>query len=266
MNNVEIGISTASLFKKQYNEDAVVTLNEIDTRVCEIFLESYCEYNEEYGRFLAPKLGNLKVHSLHTLTTQFEPLLFSDNDRAYKDSVSAFTDVLKTGYILGAKNYTMHGRARFRKASNYDNYAEVAEYFNKLIDICEKYDIEMCLENVEWAFYNRPGFFTEIKKGCPRLKGVLDIKQAKISGYDYTLYLEEMGKDINTVHLSDFDDLGKGCVPGKGNFDYLTLFKRLKDVDFKGNMLIEVYAEGFKTKEELQQGLIYLRNIKEKVF
>ena len=36
-------------------------------------------------------------------------------------------------------------------------------YFNKLIDLCEKYDVNMCLENVEWAFYNKPGFFTQVK-------------------------------------------------------------------------------------------------------
>ena len=37
---MEIGVSTASLFKRQYNEDALITLNEIDARVCEIFLKS----------------------------------------------------------------------------------------------------------------------------------------------------------------------------------------------------------------------------------
>ena len=38
---MEIGVSTASLFKRQYNEDALITLNEIDARVCEIFLGTY---------------------------------------------------------------------------------------------------------------------------------------------------------------------------------------------------------------------------------
>lgn len=263
---VEIGISTASLFKKQYNEDAIPTLNQIDTRVCEVFLESYCEYNPKFAQLLATKLGDLKVHSIHTMTTQFEPTLFTDNERAYNDAFSAFEDVLKSSKILGATNYTMHGRARFRKNSNYDNYKEVAFYFNKIIDLCEKYNVNMCLENVEWAFYNRPGFFKEVKKDCPRLKGVLDIKQAYLSGYDYTDYLYEMGGDINTVHLCDRDSMGKGCMPGKGVFDFETLFKQLKDIGFKGNMLIEVYDNAFKEISELKQSLDVMREIKEKVF
>ncbi len=266
MIDVEIGISTASLFKKQYNEDAIPTLNSIDTRVCEVFLESYYEYNENYANFILPKFGDMSVHSVHTLTTQFEPTLFSDNERAYNDSVKAFENVLKVCRIIGAKNYTMHGRARFRKSSNYDNYPEIAKYFDKLIDLCEIYGVDMCLENVEWAFYNRPGFFTEVKSRCSRLKGCLDVKQAFISGYDYTEYLKEMGESINTVHLSDRTESGQGVIPGKGIFDFETLFKRLKDVGFKGNMLIEVYSECFNEISELKQGLDYLREIKEKVF
>lgn len=267
MQNVEIGVSTASLFKKQYNEQAIPTLNSIGARVCEIFLESYYEYNVKFGKKLKKELNGLKVHSLHTMTTQFEPQLFLDNERAYNDAVKSFTDVMKVAKLLNAKNYTMHGRARFKRTANYDNYAQTAYYFNKIIDISQSYGVEICLENVEWAFYNRPGFFAEVKKDCPRLKGVLDIKQARITGYDYSLYLNEMGEAINTVHLSDFDENGKGCIPGKkGTFDFETLFKRLKDVGFKGNMLIEVYAEAFNDVQELKDGLDYLRNIKEKVF
>ena len=49
---MEIGVSTATLFKRQDNEDALVTLDKLDARVCEIFLESFCEYNEEFGNLL----------------------------------------------------------------------------------------------------------------------------------------------------------------------------------------------------------------------
>ena len=47
---MEIGVSTASLFKRKFNEDALLTLNEIDARVCEIFLCSYQEYTEDFAK------------------------------------------------------------------------------------------------------------------------------------------------------------------------------------------------------------------------
>ena len=75
-----------------------------------------------------------------------------------------------------------------------------------------------------------------------------------------------MGNSINTVHLSDINNLSKICLPGKGVFDFEDLFKRLKDNNFNGNMLIEVYNENYKEIDEIKESLYYLRNLKEKIF
>ena len=83
---MEIGVSTASLFLREYNEDSLVTLNEIDARTCEIFLESFSEYTEEFGKLLLSRKGNLNVHSLHVITLNFETELFSANQRAFNDA------------------------------------------------------------------------------------------------------------------------------------------------------------------------------------
>lgn len=263
---MEIGISTASLFLKQFNEDALVTLSEIDSRVCEVFLESFCEYTEDYGRLLQSRKGDLTVHSVHTLVTHFEPQLFSNNPRAYDDAIKIYRDVLSVAKTLGCKNYTMHGKARIKKSISYDNYQSIGRYFSILTDIAKEYGVELCLENVAWAYYNRVGFFSEIKKFAPDLKTCLDVKQAFDSGYRWQDYLKEMGSSVNTVHLSDRTTGGKLCIPGRGTFDFNELFVALKDNGFKGNMLIEVYNDNFDDVQELKESLYYLRNIAEKVF
>ena len=112
---MEIGISTASLFKRQFNEDALVTLNKLDARVCEIFLGTYSEYTESFARLLKERQGSLKVHSIHTLNTHFEPQLFAQSERALKDAYLIFENCLKTAKLLGATCYTLHGIARFKK-------------------------------------------------------------------------------------------------------------------------------------------------------
>lgn len=258
---MEIGISTASFFRKQYNEDALVTLNEMDSRVCEVFLETFCEYTPGYGELLKSRKGNLKVHSIHTLNTHFEPQLFSDNVRAYGDAVKIFRDTLYVAKLLGAHNYTMHGRARFKQNMKFDNYADIGKRFDELTKITGEYGVNLCIENVAWAFYNQVGFFGKIKDYAPDLKTCLDIKQAFDSGYTWQEYFAEMGDRLKTVHLSDRDESGKLCLPGKGIFDFETLFGILKDNGFDGNMLIEVYDENFKTVDELKRSLDYLRNI-----
>jgi sugar phosphate isomerase/epimerase len=127
--------------------------------------------------------------------------------------------------------------------------------------------MQVCFENVEWAYYNKPVFFKEVKKYAPDIKACLDIKQARESGFCYKDYLEEMGSDLLTVHLSDVNENGKIALPSKnGFFDFEDLFNRLYSNGFKGNCLIEVYKENFDSYDDLKRSLDYLRNIKEKIF
>lgn len=263
---MEIGISTASLFKRQYNEDALVTLNNLGARVVEVFLGSYCEYTSEFANLLKSRQGNLKVHSIHTLNTHFEPQLFGDNPRAVNDAYKILENCLNTANLLGAKNYTLHGIARFKKNILYNNYEDIGKKFNKLNDFCLQKNVFLCLENVEWAYYNRVGFYTQISKYCKGLKTCLDVKQARVSGDSYVDYINEMGENINTVHLSDVNNNGKICLPGKGIFDFDDLFKRLSDFGFNGSMLIEVYNGDYGEIEELKESLLFLEDKAKKYF
>ncbi len=263
MNAKQIGISTASLFKRMYNEDSVRFLNESGVGCSEVFLGTYREYKTEYANLLNKNKGSLKIHSVHTLNTHFEPQLFSANPRALEDAYFIVEDVLASARILGAKYYTFHGVARIKRKIKYDNYSAIGEKFDMLTQKCAQYGVELALENVEWAYYNHPGFFSAIKEHSPAIKGTLDIKQARDSGDGYIPFLNEMGNDIVTVHVSDYDADGKLCLPGKGTFDFRELFKRLNGVGFDGAVLIEVYKENYQTLDQLIQSYEYLQNLAE---
>ena len=263
---MEIGISTASLFKRQYNEDALVTLNELSAKVCEVFLGTYQEYTKEFCDLLLTRVGDIKVHSIHTLNTHFEPQLFGANPRAVDDAYKIFGCCLETAKRLGANCYTLHGIARFKKNVLYNEYEKIGKMMHKAKEFASSYGIDLCLENVEWAYYNHVGFYSSISKYCPQLSTCLDVKQARISGDSYVDYINEMGSSIKTVHLSDVNSLGKICLPGTGTFNFEDLFKRLKDVGFNGNMLIEVYTNDYGEISELKESLDYLEEIKYKIF
>ena len=264
---MEIGVSTATFFLRMYNEDSLVKLNELDARVAEVFLEAFSEYTERYGKKLKSVQGDLKVHSVHVVTTQYEPQLFGPNLRAYDDAKEMFENVLKCAREIGAKNYTLHGRAYVKSKKPFEDYDLFIERLNDICALAAKYDVEVCLENVFWCMYNKVGFFGRLKDACPNLKTCLDVKQARLSGFDALDYIEEMGDRINTVHLSDYlESTGKMCLPGRGDYDFERLFRALKGVGFKGNMLIEVYKDDYKDYSEIVESLKYLREIKQKVF
>ncbi|MBQ7642745.1 MAG: sugar phosphate isomerase/epimerase, partial [Clostridia bacterium] len=226
----------------------------------------YPEYTEDFALLLKARKGDMNVHSMHVYTMHYEPELFSQNERSYSVAEGTFRDVLNVGKILGAQFYTMHGRARLKRSAFYDDYEKTGVRLEKLCSVTKEYGIKLCLENVEWALYNRAGYFTEVKKYAPDLYATFDVKQARISGDHYGKYLGEMGANVKTVHLSDVNESGKICLPGKGTFDFEDLFRRLKDVGFDGDMLIEVYSGDYGETQELKQSLEYLEEIKYKIF
>ena len=263
---MQTGISTASLFGRFVTEDALKFLSDNGVLTSEAFLESYCEYKPEFGDVLKKSKGNVKVHSIHTLTTQFEPQLYSVNERAKRDSFMLLDDAMTVAEKVGAKYYTFHGGARFKKTPIVLDFERVGKITQDIIDVCKKHDIQLAYENVHWGYYNYSGFFKELKKRTVGLKATLDVKQARQSGISCSEFIEDMGSDIVTVHLSDVKENGKMCLPGKGVTDFESLFSMLLDKGFDGAFLIEVYKNDFNEFSELMQSLEFINNLVAKIF
>ena len=263
---MQTGISTASLFGRFNTEDALRFLSSNGVKTAEIFLESFCEYNREFGKFLATRKGNMSVHSVHTLTTQFEPTLYSANERAVKDSFEWLDKTMQAANAVGAGYYTFHGLARVKRTPYVIDFERCGAVTQRIIDLCAAYGVTLAYENVHWAYYNYIGFFSELKKRVPDLKGTFDIKQARQSNIDYREFIDEMGSDIATAHLSDVDKNGKMCLPGRGITDFKEVLMRLRDKGFDGAVLIEAYKNDFNDLSELFESLEYLTDLAKTVF
>ena len=81
---VKFGISTASLFLRKNNEEALPLLNEWGIPYAEVFLTSFSEYNPRFASALAAGKGEVRVHSVHVLNTQFEPQLYAEHPRDFR--------------------------------------------------------------------------------------------------------------------------------------------------------------------------------------
>ncbi len=263
---MKVGISTSSLFTRKNTEDALEFLDKSGVKTAEVFLESFCEYNKDFGVFLKSKIKNINVHSVHVLTTQYEPQLYSVNERAKADSFNILEGMLECAKELNAKYYTFHGTARLKKMGININYDRIAKITQEIIDLLATYNLTLAYENVQWCYYNYIGFFNEIRKRTVGLKGTLDIKQARLSDLSYKDFINEMKGDIVTVHLSDVDENGKMCLPLKGTTDFKDLFSRLKDVGFNGALLLEVYKDDYNNYDELLSCYEEISILADKIF
>lgn len=263
---VKTGISTASLFLRDYTEDAVEFLSRSGVKTAEVFLSTYQEYSAAFGETVNARKGNMQINSVHVLNTQYEPQLYSLNPRAKADAFSILDKSMSAAKAFGAKYYTFHGVARVKRTPMVINYDFAGKCTQEIIDKCAEYGVTLAYENVHWAYYNYIGFFSEMKKRTTGLKGTLDVKQARQSGIACKDFIDEMKGDIVTVHLSDIDKNGKMCLPGRGTTDFYDLFSRLRDVGFDGAMLIEVYKNDYGEKQELLESLSFIDELKDKIF
>ena len=261
---MRIGISTSSYFPNLYTEQAIGEIAESGCGVCEVFLASHYEYRGEFGEVLqdslakARKVHALEVHSIHTLTNQFEPDLFNRGDKARADAFDAFNKACKVGQMIGAKHYTFHGPTLLKRAVKYTfDYPRLATTVNRLVEIAASYGLRFCYENVHWTYCSTPTYFDNIKRLCPDLGAVLDIKQAMQSGIDWREFLKVQKDRLCTVHVCDYDDKGL-AIPGRGSFDFVEFFARLMDAGYDGPCLMEVYDKNYDDIAQLKDSYLYL--------
>lgn len=259
------GVSTSCLFLREMNEDALDVLNALGVRATEIFLTTFSEYKQEFAQLLRARRGNLHVHSVHVLNTQYEPQLFGSHPRARADAFGLLDEAMAAAQTFGAGYYTFHGITRLKKNSPPADPARLAPSFRAILDACAAHGVRLCLETVHWALYDRPGIFRPLAAACTDLLGVLDVKQARLSGYPYPMYIKDMEGRIAHVHLSDVDENGRICLPGQGIFDFEECLRRLRDAGFDGAAIIEVYPDNYTDYTELKRACDYIDEIIEKI-
>ena len=256
---MKIGISTASLFPEQHTEQAARTIKSLGAQAAEVFLSTFYEYRPEFAKALAPDLAGMDINSVHCMPLNFEPNLFNLTRRVRGDGYYWLDQVARSAQLLGCKNYTFHGFVRAGKGQ--DDFAYIGERIAEAHSFLQRYGVYLCIENTAHYLFNRPEVFKKIKNFCPDLYGVFDIKQARRSGYPYQMYLAEMAGAIAYVHVSDMDENGRTCLPGKGIYNFEEIFKQLKDCGFDGNILIENYRGDYEKAEELKLAMDYLNEI-----
>ena len=259
-----IGLSTASYFGKAVTEDAIELIKDTDVDTIEVFLTTFSEYEPSFGDLLKSRLGRLKVHSVHTLTSQFEPQL---TNRAERTRADAFCLLNKVGEIikkLNASYYTFHGATVIKKRQLTPDYEWESKCTRDIINTLGKYGAELTYENVHWAMYRNPEFIIKMHEYIPELKTCLDIKQAMQSSIDYAEYLKADGDTLRTVHVCDWDG-DRLCPPGKGSFDFKEFIKRLDGVGYTGPIMIELYSRDYNSFEDVKESVYYLKNIEQQI-
>lgn len=257
---MQVGISTASLFPRFATEDALDAIISLGADCAEVFFSTFYEYRPEFSKSVAGRLNGFAVNSVHVNGLNFEGNFFNPSRRVRGDGMYWLDQLLRSAQLLGCKNYTFHG---FHRSGSGGGACldEIASRLAEVVYFAQAGGVSLCLENVSWSLYDRPGVFRELKNRIPPLQGVLDIKQARRSHFPWQAYVKDMSGSIAYVHLSDINSEGKMCLPGEGIFDFKELFKALVGEGFSGAALIEVYGGDYNDVSQLARSVGYVKDV-----
>ncbi len=265
---MQLGISTASYFNRLHVEDALDNIAAHGVSLCEVFLNSFCEYSEAFEDVLAArvKANGLSVYSVHPMSTQFEPQLFSLLDRQRADARQYFERVLQLAKRLGARCYVMHGPVRLAGAAKNIQLDRIAPIFSELSDCAAGYGVTLALENVSYCLFNHPSFCDDMRARIgDKLKYTLDVKQAVRSGFEPADFAAAMGRDAVNFHLCDAAFSAGGAftlkMPPLGNADFAGIARRLLDCGYQGPAFVEVYSDMYASLPALYESSDALADI-----
>lgn len=255
-----LGVSSASLYPLE-TERAVKQLGELGVRNTEIFLNDFSEMSgaifdeilhtlHEYG---------MNVVSVHPFTSPMESMfLFSNYPRRQQALLDMYRRFFECMNKFGAKIFVLHGAILSSNCPD-DLYFE---QFSRLLDAADEFGVTVGQENISYCKSGSLDFLKRLREECgERTKYVLDLKQARRSGLSALEILDELGKDVIHIHVSDAD--GKSdCLPvGAGTENLALIVNRLKELGFDGALLIELYRSNYSEYEELAEGVKRLEKL-----
>lgn len=256
-NNLKIGASTACLYPLE-TEIAIKKLSDTGIKNIEIFFNADCELRGKLLEVIKKAVADsgCSVMSVHPYTSAVETIsLFGDYPRRLEDILDTYKRYFEIMNIFGAKIFVLHGALK-------SAVLEDEVYFQRysmLYEIGKGFGVTVAQENVSYCKGGSSRFLLQMKKTLGDECGfVLDVKQALRSGTDAFSLLELLGDSIVHCHISD-NNAKNDCVPvGKGSFELERFAGELEKISYGGNIVLELYKDGFESLNELKKSIEYM--------
>lgn len=257
---MKIGVSTASLYPLE-TEIALEEIGKACVSDTEIFFNAESELKPSFIDILLDIRDNygLNIHAVHpTMSLAESFMIFSEYERRFREALQKFARYSEVAAELGAKYIILHGG----KPNGLTTDEEYCEKFMALNQETRKNGVIVLQENVVGY---RSGDIEFLRSMREILRSdaqfCLDIKQSVRCGYNPLDLIDEFWDNIRHFHISDHSLASDCLLPLRGKFDFETFFKILKEKDYNGACMIEIYKNAYKDKKEIFDSLQKLKGI-----
>ena len=256
---MNIGISTATFYPLE-TEHALDQAIRLGADCVEIFFNAFCETTPEFVRQLKHRLEahEIKVTSIHPFTSGMEPMFFFSNyPRRFSDGMEIYKRYFEILGELGGKYLILHGHHN-KPGVSMEQYVE---RYARLHQLGRSFGLYVAQENVARCLSRYPQLFERIAQAVPDAKFTLDVKQAIRSGVTVEQMLDVMGEHLAHIHISD-NSPQCDCLPvGEGTMDFEAFFRRLRQMNYGGDMVLELYQDSYSNSSQLTNSIERLRRL-----
>ena len=255
---MKIGVSTASLYPLE-TELALEEIGKSGITETEIFFNCESELKPTFVDILTDiqkkyKINIAAVHPTMSLAESF--MIFSAYERRFYEALDQYSRYSEIAAELGAKYIIMHGG----KPNGILNDEEYCERYMALKQATLKNGVTVLQENV---VRYRSGEIDFLRSMTDILgddaEFCFDLKQAVRCGYMPTELIYEFYKNIKHFHISDHSVASDCLLPGNGGFDWMNFFSMLKQNNFMGSCIIEVYKNAYTKYSEIWNSFAKLK-------
>ncbi len=260
---MKIGISSAVLYPMQ-SEKAIKKLVSLGFDTFEFFYN--CD--EEISKDFINEIGNISKKcnfaSVHPYTAFAEAILFfSGYQRRTEEAIEKYRNSFRMAKKLGARFFTLHGDRALngiddKTCSLSDNDISV---LSCLARAAREEGIWLALENVSWCKSANINYLKNVYESVPDIFFTLDLKQARRAGIPYESYISAMGDRLCNIHVSDYNEESNCILPGEGLFDFNLFCNQIKEINYAGDVLIEVYSKSIKDDKQLMNSKFFLESV-----
>ena len=247
---MNLGVSTASFYPLE-TELALEEIGKAGIKNTEIFFNCESELKDSFVDILLEVkekygLNITAVHPTMSLAESF--MIFSAYERRFTEALQKYRRYSEVAKRLGAKYIIMHGG----KPNGVLSDEEYCQRYMALKAETRPNGVTVLQENV----VNYRSGDIEFLRSMKEILGdeaefCFDIKQCVRSGYLPFDVIEEFYGNIKHLHISDHSTAADCLLPLKGKFDFKGLFDLLRNKNYKGALMIEVYSWSYKEYGEI---------------
>lgn len=252
------GAVSSACFFPEDTLGSVQLLQGLGVERIELFLNTFRELSPSFAETMGQLLrsNGTKVCALHPFSSGFEPFFFfSRYEGRMEDGMELYKRYFELCQLWQVPRLVFHGDYG---GSTFPT-ERYCEHFAALSCTAAQYGVQLCQENVARCRSGSPAFIREMR----RLLGkdaafVLDLKQARRSGACLEEFLDAMGPCLAHLHISGADAKSDCTAPAPDTLDIPQLLGMLKKTGYDGDLVIELYRDGFSNPAQLQRSYRYI--------